>query len=63
MKDENALSIERQPSPEELEAAIANICHYDFTVQERDMARLMMNYGKANVITVTQDVKQLMKPE
>lgn len=63
MKNQNAFSIKHQSSPEELAKAIANVCHYDFTVQERDMARQMRNYDKANFITVTQDVNQLIKPE
>jgi len=62
MINENALSTERQPSPEELAEAIAKVCHYDFTAQEREMARQMQNYGKVNTITVTQDVKQLINP-
>lgn len=63
MKNENALSIERQLSPEEQAKIIAAISHCDFTDQERDMAQQMRNFGKANVVTVTQDINQFTRPE
>ncbi|CQE12764.1 Uncharacterised protein [Yersinia intermedia] len=56
----------RQPLKEELATNIATVCHYegsyDYTEQERNMARQMRDYGK-KTITVTQDVNQLIKPE
>lgn len=63
MKNGNALTIERQPSVEELTTAIATVCSYDITDEQWEMARLREYCGSAIKVTVTQDFVKLAKSE
>jgi len=63
MKNGNAHIIERQPSVGELTIAIATVCSYDITDEQREIARLTQYCGSAIKITVTQDFDKLAKSE
>lgn len=63
MKNENALSTERKPTAEELNAAIAMFCGYDGTNEQPEMACTVRQFGAAEVVTVAQDFNLLANPE
>lgn len=63
MIDNNALSTERQPSPEELAAAVKSASHYDPSEERRELARLTRMCGPVITITATQYFNQLFNPD
>jgi len=63
MKNETALSTERQPSTEEVAAAISAACNYEFSDEERKLARQVRNFGTVTEVTVTQDFNKFINPK
>ena len=63
MKNENALSTERQPTAEEHNAAIAIFCSYGGSNEQLEMACTIRQFGAAKVVTVAQDFNLLANPE